>query len=260
MKRHLRPTSLLLAALLLGACASAPPPTPVTTIGSYMTVHQARQEVRGLTAGGMLCKGTSVLDERRSITDARVDHGGFTLDGRRFSYADITDLALVPARTTSASSFVLLGRGTALFTGGGAGGNARARRLADALLILKAAASLEAVEQEQAQFDDVVRDYRAADPKPPVTEDMRRYEIQAEAAVRARQFEQAADLYDTVLQGAPWWPQGHFNRALILESLDEYDLAAEEMQRYLKLVPDAPNARAAQDKIYEWEMKVGNSR
>jgi hypothetical protein len=28
------------------------------------------------------------------------------------------------------------------------------------------------------------------------------------------------------------------------------------MRRYLLLVPDAPNARAAQDKIYEWEAKV----
>jgi hypothetical protein len=26
-----------------------------------------------------------------------------------------------------------------------------------------------------------------------------------------------------------------------------------EMKYYLQLVPDAPNARAAQDKIYDWE-------
>ena len=58
------------------------------------------------------------------------------------------------------------------------------------------------------------------------------------------------------MQIAPWWPQARFNRALILESLGEYDLAAEEMQRYLKLSPDAPNARAAQDKIYQWQLKV----
>jgi hypothetical protein len=29
------------------------------------------------------------------------------------------------------------------------------------------------------------------------------------------------------------------------------------MKRYLALVPDAPDARAAQDKIYDWERKAG---
>jgi len=30
------------------------------------------------------------------------------------------------------------------------------------------------------------------------------------------------------------------------------------MNSYLKLTPDAKDARAAQDKIYEWEVKVKN--
>jgi hypothetical protein len=34
-------------------------------------------------------------------------------------------------------------------------------------------------------------------------------------------------------------------------------VAVAEMNRYLVLVPDAPNASAAQDKIYEWEGKAG---
>jgi len=30
------------------------------------------------------------------------------------------------------------------------------------------------------------------------------------------------------------------------------------MKKYLMLMPDAEDARAAQDKIYEWELKMNN--
>ena len=44
-----------------------------------------------------------------------------------------------------------------------------------------------------------------------------------------------------------------FNRALILEKCECYDEAIREMKRYMQLSPNAPDARKAQDKIYEWE-------
>jgi hypothetical protein len=56
---------------------------------------------------------------------------------------------------------------------------------------------------------------------------------------------------------APWWPEGHFNRALIMGETKKYWDAMREMKRYLLLVPDAPDARAAQDKIYQWESVAG---
>jgi hypothetical protein len=40
---------------------------------------------------------------------------------------------------------------------------------------------------------------------------------------------------------------------MILGKLHEYNRAIEHMKDYLMLVPDAPNARAAQDQIYKWE-------
>jgi hypothetical protein len=52
---------------------------------------------------------------------------------------------------------------------------------------------------------------------------------------------------------APWWPEGYFNRALILGETGRYRKAVEEMRKYLMIVPGAPDAREAQDKIYEWE-------
>ncbi len=108
-----------------------------------------------------------------------------------------------------------------------------------------------------AAFAEAAARYRVADPKPALPEDARRFRVQAEAALRDKEFEDAADNYELALRLAPWWPEGRFNRALILGELKEYAEATVEMKRYLALVPDAPNARAAQDRIYEWEGKVG---
>jgi tetratricopeptide (TPR) repeat protein len=109
----------------------------------------------------------------------------------------------------------------------------------------------------EAKFAEVVEEYRRADPKPQFPEAARKFRVQAESAMRDRQFDDAAELYEEALKVAPWWPQGRFNLAHILGELEEYGEAMAEMRKYLALVPGVSNARAAQDKIYEWEGKVG---
>ncbi|HUR42055.1 MAG TPA: hypothetical protein VM240_12900 [Verrucomicrobiae bacterium] len=88
---------------------------------------------------------------------------------------------------------------------------------------------------------------------PSDTEPMRRALIQAEAAVRAQNVIEAARVYRAALQALPQWPAGHFNLALIYGELELYPEAMVEMKRYLYLAPQAADARAAKDKIYEWE-------
>ncbi|MEW6720343.1 MAG: tetratricopeptide repeat protein [Thermodesulfobacteriota bacterium] len=102
-------------------------------------------------------------------------------------------------------------------------------------------------------FEEAAMRYRIAPLKPVLPEEARRYKVQAEAAFSRREFKEAADRYLDALKIAPWWPEGHFNRALILGELGKYGNAVGEMRKYLLLVPEAPDARAAQDKIYEWE-------
>ena len=87
-------------------------------------------------------------------------------------------------------------------------------------------------------------------------EEARKFKVQAENAVRDKKFEDAADLYGKALDIAPWWPTTHFNRALVLSEMGDYKLAMLELKNYLMLVPNAPDARAVQDKIYEMESKV----
>jgi formylglycine-generating enzyme required for sulfatase activity len=106
-------------------------------------------------------------------------------------------------------------------------------------------------------FREVAAKYLAANPKPQFPEEARKYKVQAEFAVQEKQFTKAVEFYGKALDIAPWWPEGHFNRALILGETKKYWDAMREMKRYLLLAPDATNARSAQDKIYQWEGIAG---
>lgn len=65
-------------------------------------------------------------------------------------------------------------------------------------------------------FQDVVAKYRAANPKPELPEEARKFKVQAEFAIQEKQFDKAVELYSKALEIAPWWPAGHFNRAVML--------------------------------------------
>jgi tetratricopeptide (TPR) repeat protein len=129
------------------------------------------------------------------------------------------------------------------------------KQVVDALLVLKNAA-IKFTENDEARFQEAVRQYPASGAKPPVPETARRFEVQAEGAVSDKDFGAATDLYEQALEIVPWWPADHFNLALVLAELDDFPEAIVEMKRYLALAPDAPNARTAQDKIYDWERKA----
>lgn len=132
------------------------------------------------------------------------------------------------------------------------------QRLVNALLVLKNAA-LKAEEDEEAHFQEAARNYRTSSIKPQLPEAARRFKVQAESAISEKDFNAAADFYEQALGVAPWWPAGHFNRASVLSETGEFSDAVAEMKRYLEVVPEAPDARAAQDKIYAWESKAGKS-
>lgn len=95
--------------------------------------------------------------------------------------------------------------------------------------------------------------YRDPASRPPLPEDVLKYKVQAESAVKNWRFVDALLPYQRALTVAPWWPEGHFNVALVYGELGLYPEAATYMKYYLRAAPDAPNARAAQNKIYEWE-------
>ena len=108
-------------------------------------------------------------------------------------------------------------------------------------------------ELERQRFARVVASYQATTPKPEIAEDVRRFRVIADAAIQDKRFSDAIDAYEDGLKLAPWWPEGHFNAALALGELHYYDEAIDHMKKYIDLVPNAPDTRAAQDKIYIWQ-------
>jgi len=98
--------------------------------------------------------------------------------------------------------------------------------------------------------------YQKCPAKPKLPESARRYRVMAETRIRERKYKEAVGLMERALLIAPWWPEGHYNRARLLADLKRYPEAIQNMKCYLRIVPDAPNARAVKDKIYEWEAKT----
>jgi tetratricopeptide (TPR) repeat protein len=132
-------------------------------------------------------------------------------------------------------------------------------RVADAFYVLKAEAIKALSAEDEARFTAWLAAYREKAATSSLPEEIRRFQVQAEGAVLDKKFDDAADLYDKALKVAPWWPAGHFNFAVVLAEIGDYEMAIREMKRYLLLAPNAPNARAVQDNIYGWERKTRDS-
>ncbi len=105
----------------------------------------------------------------------------------------------------------------------------------------------------EAAFRAAAAKYLAAPVKPELPEEAREFKVQAEYAIGEKRFPDAVRLYARALAISPWWPEGHFNRALILGELSCPEDAIAEMNRYIVLAPDAPDIRAARDRIYLWK-------
>ena len=92
--------------------------------------------------------------------------------------------------------------------------------------------------------------------KPELPELARKYMVQAKTATEEKNYNEAISLWNKAIGVAPYYPLSYFNRALLKEIQNNYRGASDDVKKYLELSPDAPNARDAQDKIYEWEGKI----
>lgn len=130
----------------------------------------------------------------------------------------------------------------------------RARRFADDLSFVQQWLRKQE-EPRLALFGAKAAEYRALAVKPPVTEEQRKYIVQANALNEQKDYVGAIALYLQAVDLDPVsYPGAYFNLALLSGQMKRYNTAIRYMKRYLQLVPDAPDARIAQDKIYEWEL------
>lgn len=106
-------------------------------------------------------------------------------------------------------------------------------------------------------FEPEAAQYRALKVKPPVSEEQRKYIVQANLLNQKKHYREAIELYNKALEtDRTAYPAGYSNLALLCAQLEKYDVAIYYMKKYLLLEPDASDARSAQDKIYEWEIMI----
>lgn len=115
----------------------------------------------------------------------------------------------------------------------------------------------EKLNKELALFEPIAAEYRSLRVKPQITEEQRRLVVQANAYTQKKDYAGAIDRYNKTLQLNPVsYPEAYFNLALLHEQQSLCVFAITYMKKYLMLVPDAKDARSAQDKIYEWETMI----
>jgi len=111
---------------------------------------------------------------------------------------------------------------------------------------------------ELALFGPVADKYRALEVKPTVSEEQRKYIVQANGFNEQRNYDKAIELYLKATEVDPIaYPGAYSNLALLSAQVDKFDAAIYYMKKYLMLEPESPDARGAQDKIYLWEAQPG---
>lgn len=110
-------------------------------------------------------------------------------------------------------------------------------------------------EYQLALFKTSAEKYRALKDKPPVSEEQRKYIVQANSLSQKKDYQGAIDIYTKAIDLDPTsYPAAYSNMALLSSQIMDYNAAIYYMKKYMLLEPDAPDARGAQDKIYEWEL------
>ena len=132
-----------------------------------------------------------------------------------------------------------------------------AKVFAEALLTLKTAAL--APDPEEASFvafSAEAKNWATATPKPEMSKEVRTYKLVAEDAFKRKEFPAALEAYGKALDVFPMWPEGQYNAALLAAEIEDFELAAQHMRRYLVLAPDAKDVAAAEDKLLLWQHKA----
>ncbi|HKI76997.1 MAG TPA: tetratricopeptide repeat protein [Ignavibacteriaceae bacterium] len=111
--------------------------------------------------------------------------------------------------------------------------------------------------KELEEFRILSQNFRELTEKPSITEEQRKFLVQANVRNDEKKYTEALALYEKALKINPFtYPSAYYNMALISAQLKKYKYAIFNMRKYLMLVPEAEDARKGQDKIYEWELNL----
>jgi len=169
-------------------------------------------------------------------------------------YFDALPGIRITVRTTPSAKYyyIALSHSETLYVP--AGREDLARKIADVLFFIQQNIETYQKEKESA-FQGKAAQYRMLKVKPQVSEEQRKYIVQANALNERKEYAGAIDLYGKAIKVDPVsYPEAYFNLALLSAQMQRFKPAIAYMKQYLLLVPEAKDARNGQDKIYEWEL------
>lgn len=126
-------------------------------------------------------------------------------------------------------------------------------RLADDFYFMRK----EILSAEWQRFSNLVAENKSPAKNKVVSEEQRKYIVQANAATSVKNYDEAISFFKDALKiSETSYPNAYYNLALLYAEKKVFDLAILNMKKYLLLSPQASDARAAKDKIYEWEAGI----
>ena len=133
------------------------------------------------------------------------------------------------------------------------------KKLADDLFFIQYQLNAKRYTAKLPLFEPIAAQYRALKIKPVVSEAQREYIVQANLFSQKKEYNKAIELYIKAIEIDPTaFPASYSNLALLSAQIGKFDAAIYYMKKYLMLVPEASDARGAQDKIYEWKAQSSN--
>jgi len=134
------------------------------------------------------------------------------------------------------------------------------RRFYDDLIIIQKQLKNQLIEKRNSQlvlFQPMAEQYRSLKIKPKISEEQRKYIIQANGFNDQKMYDKAIELYLKAIEvDQTAYPAAYSNLALLSAQTKRFNDAIFYMKKYLMLEPEASDARSAQDKIYLWEAQI----
>jgi tetratricopeptide (TPR) repeat protein len=112
-------------------------------------------------------------------------------------------------------------------------------------------------ESQRIAFEQKAAEYRKLQVKPTISEEQRKFIVQANLFNQQKDYVKAIELYTKAIElDQTAYPAGYSNLALLQAQINKFSAAISYMKKYLMLEPEASDARSSQDKIYEWEAMI----
>lgn len=133
------------------------------------------------------------------------------------------------------------------------------KKLADNLFFFQHQYNVKLYDSLLTEFKPIAARYCSLVEKITISEEQRKYIVQANLANDQKMYNKAIEFYNKAIElDQTAFPAAYSNLALISALANNFEAAVFNMKKYLLLEPEASDARSSQDKIYEWEMMIQN--